>query len=101
MGHDVALALVGLGTALIVASAVGALVAGPDELTRVHFLSPITSLGAPIAGAGVCVAEGWGLTSAEIILILFVLFVSGPVLTAATGRVIAQQDGLLDDQGPE
>lgn len=101
MGHDVALALVGLGTAVIVASAVGAMVTGPDELTRVHFLSPITSLGAPIAGAGVCVAEGWGLAAAEVVLIVFVLFVSGPVLSAATGRLIAQQEGLLEGKGPE
>lgn len=101
MAHDVALALVGLGTALIVASAIGAVATGGGELTRVHFLSPVTSLGAPIAGAGVCVGEGWGLASGETILILAVLFLSGPVLGAATGRVIAQQDGLLGDEGPE
>lgn len=101
MAHDVALALVALGTALIVAAAVGAVAAGPDELTRVHFLSPITSLGAPIAGAGACVAQGWGLPSAEIVLALALLFVSGPVLSAATGRTIAQQDGLLAQTGPE
>lgn len=100
MGHDVALALVGLGTALIVASVAGAVLAG-EALTRVHFLTPITSLGAPVAGAGVCVAEGWGITSGEIVLILFVLFISGPVLSAATGRLIAQQDGLLSEKGPE
>jgi multisubunit Na+/H+ antiporter MnhG subunit len=101
MGHDVALALVSLGTALVVASAVGALATGPNELRRVHFLAPVTSLGAPIAGAGVCVAEGWGLASCEIALILFVLFVTGPVLSAATGRLIAQEDGILGDTGPE
>lgn len=100
MGHDVALALVGLGTALMVASVVGAVLAG-EALTRVHFLTPITSLGAPVAGAGVCVAEGWGITSGEIVLILFVLFISGPVLSAATGRLIAQQNGLLSEKGPE
>lgn len=100
MGHDIALALVGLGTALIVASAAGAALSG-EALTRVHFLTPVTSLGAPLVGAGVCVAEGWGLTSGEIILVLFVLFISGPVLSAATGRLIAQQDGLLSEKGPE
>lgn len=101
MAHDVALALVGLGTAVIVAAAVGAVAARGDELTRVHFLSPVTSLGAPIAGAGACVAQGWGLPSAEIVLVLVLLFVSGPVLSAATGRLIAQEDGLIAEAGPE
>lgn len=101
MGHDVALALVGLGTAVVVAASVGALIAGSSELVRVHYLTPITSLGAPLVGAGVCVAEGWGLTSGQIIVIVGLLFVTGPVLGAATGRVIAQQDGVLSPGGPE
>lgn len=101
MGHEIALALVALGTAVIVAASLGALRAGPSELVRVHYLTPITSLGAPLVGAGVCVAEGWGLTSGEIILILGLLFVTGPVLGAATGRLIAQHDGALETGGPE
>lgn len=101
MGHDVALGLVGLGTAVIVASCIGALVVGDDELTRVHFLSPVTSLGAPLVAAGVGVADGWGLAAGQIILIAGLLFVTGPVMSAATGRLIAQHDGLLATGGPE
>lgn len=101
MGHDIALALVALGTAVIVAAALGVLAVGSDELTKLHFLTPVTSLGAPLVGAGVCVAQGWGLTSGQIVVILVLLFVSGPVMGAATGRLIAEQDGLLETEGPE
>lgn len=101
MAHAVALTLVGLGTAVIVAASVGALRAGTSELVRVHYLTPITSLGAPLVGAGVCVAEGWGLTSGGVILIVGLLFVTGPVLGAATGRLIARDEGVLTTGGPE
>lgn len=100
-GHDVALALAGLGTAVVIASVLGALVAGDDELTRVHFLSPVSSLGMPLVGAGVCVAQGWGITDGEIILVVALFFFTGPAMSAATGRLIAQQDGVLSAQGPE
>lgn len=100
MGHAVALALVGLGTAVIVGASLGALVMRSDELTKVHFLSPITSLGAPLVGAGVCVAQGWGITSGEIALVLGMLAVAGPVQSAATGRLVAQIDGILETAGP-
>jgi len=101
VGHDVALALVALGSAVIAASSIGALVVRGDTLTAVHFLSPVTSLGAPLVGAGVCVAEGWGLTAGEILLVVGILFVTGPVMTSATGRLVAQQQGLIETGGPE
>ena len=101
MSHDVALGLVALGCSVMVASALGALVTRRDDLDRLHFVTPITSLGAPLAGAGVCVQEGWGLSSAQVIVIVIILFVSGPVLGAATGRLIAQQRGRIDAEGPE
>lgn len=101
MGHDVALALVALGSAVIAASSLGALLASGDQLTMVHFLTPVTSLGVPLVGAGACVAEGWGLTSGEILLIVGILFVTGPVMSSATGRLVAQQQGILQTEGPE
>ncbi len=101
MGHDLALALVALGSAVISASSLGALLSRSDELTMVHFLTPVSSLGAPLVGAGVCVAEGWGITSGEIILIIGILFVTGPVMTSATGRLIAQRQEILRTEGPE
>lgn len=100
-GHDVALALAALGTAIVVASAIGALVAGDDELTRVHFLAPLSSLGVPLVGAGVCVAEGWGITDGQILLVLGLFFFTGPAMSVATARLIAQQDGVLSTEGPE
>lgn len=101
VGHDVALALVTLGTVVIIASALGALRSTDDALARVHFLSPLSSLGVPLVGAGICVAQGWGIADGEILLVVFLFFFTGPAMSAATGRLIAQQDGLLSTEGPE
>ncbi|MGH8979911.1 MAG: monovalent cation/H(+) antiporter subunit G [Acidimicrobiales bacterium] len=101
IGHDVALGLVALGTAVIVASVLGALAVRGDELTRLHYLSPLSSLGVPLLGAGVCVARGWGIADGEIILVLGIFFFTGPAMSAATARLIAEQDGMLPTEGPE
>jgi multicomponent Na+:H+ antiporter subunit G len=68
---------------------------------RLHFLTPATSLGAPLIGLAVAVYNGWGLTTAEVLFIVFLLAVTGPVLEAATGRVAAQREGLLKRESPE
>jgi multisubunit Na+/H+ antiporter MnhG subunit len=92
MGHDVALALVGLGTAVTVAASLGALLMR-SVFDRLHFLTPITSLGCPLVAAGLSVAQGWGLTTASLILVAGLLFFAGPALEAATGRRAGQFEG--------
>lgn len=83
-------ALLAAGVAVIVASCLAAL-----SFTRVHdrlhYLTPVTSLGAPLVGLALAIENGWGETTAQILLTVFLLAVSGPVLEAATGRVAAQQ----------
>jgi multisubunit Na+/H+ antiporter MnhG subunit len=100
--HDISLALVVVGTVVVVWSSVASLLLlGGSGLRRLHLLSPVTSLGAPLVGAGLCVEEGWGLTTGEIILVVGLLVVSGPALTAALGRLVAQHEGLVAKSDPD
>ncbi len=101
MAHDVALAFVGFGVAVAIASVVGAFVAGTDSYNRLHFVTPITSVAGPLVAIGLCIQSGWGITAGTIILTVGLLFVGGPVTTAATGRLMAQADGTVDSKAPE
>lgn len=92
MGHDIALALVALGTAVTIAACLGA-IAMRTVFDRLHFLTPVTALGCPLVAAGLSVQSGWGLTAASLILIAGLLFFAGPVLEAATGRRAGQFEG--------
>jgi multisubunit Na+/H+ antiporter MnhG subunit len=93
--HLVALVLAALGSAVVVLSAVGAAVVPGGALVRVHFLTPVTSLGLPLVAVGLCVESGQPFTIAELLFIALVIGVSGPVLGSATGRAAAQEQGRL------
>lgn len=95
MGHEVALALVGLGTAVTVAACLGAVVMRTSVFDRMHFITPVTSLGCPLVALGLSVEQGWGLTTASILIVAALLFMAGPVLEAATGRALGQIEGRL------
>lgn len=98
--HDLVLALLFAGVAITVLSALRALLAR-HVYNRLHFVTPVTSLAGPLIGAALAVNSGWNLTTAEIVVIVVLLAVSGPVLAAATGRVAAQRDGLVARESPE
>lgn len=99
-GHVAALVLLWAGIAVTVLSCLGALSARRVYF-RLHYLSPATSIGAPLAGLALAVANGWGLTTAGILFIVFLLAITGPVIEASTGRATAQRDGLIDEESPE
>lgn len=101
MTHDVALGIVGLGVAVAVLSSLGALSAGRDNFVRLHFLTPLTSVASPLVGAGLCLENGWGLTTGEIILVVVMLVFSGPVISSSTGRYMAQNAGKVESPSPE
>ena len=101
MAHDVAISFVGLGVAVAIASAVGALAVGTDSYNRLHFVTSITSVAGPLVAVGLYIQSGWGITAGTIILIVGLLFVGGPVTSAATGRMMAQADGTVDSEAPE
>lgn len=88
------------GVAVCVVAAAGAL-APRDVLDRLHFLSPVTSIGVPLVGAGVAVDTGWRVTSLLIVVTVVVVAVSGPVMAAATGRAEAERRGLVRAESPE
>jgi multicomponent Na+:H+ antiporter subunit G len=96
--HLVALVLVALGSAVVVLSAVGAAVVPGGALVRVHFLTPVTSLGLPLVAVGLCVESGQPFTIAELLFIALLIGVSGPVLGSATGRAAAQEQGRLPEE---
>lgn len=89
--------LLAAGCLVVVVAAVGALLC-KDFYRRLHFLTPVTSIGGPLIGLALAVADGWGLTTAIILLTVALLGLTGPVLAAATGRAAAQHDGILDEQ---
>jgi multicomponent Na+:H+ antiporter subunit G len=97
----VGLAFVAVGCAIIVLAAVGALVVRGDVFTRLHFLTPVTSLGVPLLAIGLSIQDGIGLDMAQILLIAAMLFISGPVLEIATGRLAAQHDGPIAGKSPK
>lgn len=101
MRHDIALGLVVLGTAVTVLAGVGALAVRRDVLLRLHFVTPITSLAAPLVGIGVCIDSGQPWVIAEVMVIVLMLFLAGPVLGPATARAAGQRRGLLTEEQPE
>ncbi|HEV7208104.1 MAG TPA: monovalent cation/H(+) antiporter subunit G [Mycobacteriales bacterium] len=97
MRHDVGLALVAAGVLVVALACVGALLVR-DRYDRLHLLSPTSSLGGPLIGVGLTVELGVGFTSIEILFIVLVLFVSGSVVSAATGRLLAQNAGDVSNE---
>ena len=93
MTHPIALSLVALGCAVVVLSAVGAAVVPGDALVRVHFLTPVTSVGLPLVAVGLSVESGQPFTIAELLFTALLVGVSGPVLGSATGRAAAVEQG--------
>ncbi|MFC0438249.1 monovalent cation/H(+) antiporter subunit G [Kutzneria buriramensis] len=91
----IAWVLLAAGTLVVVASSVAAVLVR-DFYRRLHFLTPVTSIGAPLIGLALAVENGWGLTTAIVLLTVALLAFTAPVLTAAVGRVGAQRDGIVD-----
>lgn len=88
------------GVAVVVLAALGSLrVRRPED--RLHYLTPTTSLGAPLVGLGLALQNGWSLTSAQIVLTCLLLMITGPVLAAATVRLAAQREGSVSQESPE
>ncbi|MGW4487417.1 cation:proton antiporter [Amycolatopsis sp. NPDC004368] len=95
----VAVVLVFAGVAVVLLCAIGMLRARTVP-ARLHLLSPVTTAGAPLVGAGLALANGWNLGSGAILLTVALLAVTGPVLQSGTGRAVARRDGVLDEDLP-
>lgn len=97
--HDVVLGLLAAGAAVVVATSLRAVLAR-GVYNRLHLLTPVTSLAAPLIGLGLAINSGWNLVTAEILLIVALLAATGPVLEAAIARLAAQQDDLVPRESP-
>jgi multicomponent Na+:H+ antiporter subunit G len=91
-------ALLGAGVLVAVASSLGALWL-PSVRDRIHFLTPVTSLAGPLVGAALALANGWSTTTGQVLLIVALLAVTGPVLQTATGRLTTRGDKGADEPG--
>jgi multicomponent Na+:H+ antiporter subunit G len=95
----VAQVLVFAGVLVVLASAAGMLRA-KDLMTRLHLLSPVTTLGAPLIGAGLVLVNGVHLGSGAIVVTVVLLAVTGPILQTAAARLEARRRGALDEDLP-
>ncbi|PKV96360.1 multicomponent Na+:H+ antiporter subunit G [Amycolatopsis echigonensis] len=91
--------LVFAGVFVILASSAG-LVRAKDLLTRLHLLSPATTLGAPLIGVGLVLVNGVQLGSGAILATVVLLAVTGPILQSATARLEARHRGEADEDLP-
>lgn len=96
----VVLALLAAGLLVVVAAAVGA-VATLRGYDRLHLVSPVTSLGAPLVGLALVIHNGWSLASGEILVTVALMVATGPAIAAATGRVTGQREGFVSRESPE
>ena len=83
--------LIWLGVLVVVLSAGAALVLRP-VYSRLHALAPVSSLAGPLIGAGLAIVNGLSLTTATVLLIVVLLAVTGPALTAAMARLAAERE---------
>ncbi|HMC68477.1 MAG TPA: monovalent cation/H(+) antiporter subunit G [Mycobacteriales bacterium] len=98
--HVIGLALVVAGTAVVALAAVGSVAVRGDVFTRLHFVTPVTSLGGPLVCAGLCVESRQPWVIAELLVIALLLFMSGPVLEASAARAAAQDRGIESEEQP-
>jgi multisubunit Na+/H+ antiporter MnhG subunit len=96
-----------LAVALFAAGIAVVLVSGAAALRfrrvydRLHFLTPGTTLGAPLVGLALGIENGWSLATGVILFTCFLVLLTGAIMAAATGRVAAQREGLVPRESPE
>ncbi|OBI42245.1 hypothetical protein A5707_06390 [Mycobacterium kyorinense] len=95
----IAWVLVFAGVAVMACSALGA-AALPRVFDRLHLLTATTSLGVPLTGMGLIVSQGFSESSAMIAVTIAIIVVSSPVISAATARLTAQHERLVDEESP-
>ena len=86
--------LLGLAALVVVLSGLGMLGAR-DSIPRLHFVTAVTSIAAPLTGVAYAVDQGWGIAAGLVLLTVGLVAVTGPPLGAAIGRAAAQNEGKL------
>lgn len=77
--------LLGAGSFFYLVGGIG-LVRMPDLFTRMHATSVSETLGAGLLIIAMMLAAGWSLNSAKLLVILAILFFTGPVATHALAQ---------------
>lgn len=86
--------LLGLAALVVVLSGVG-LLGARDSIPRLHFVTPVTSIAAPLTGTAYAVSQGWGIAAGLVLVIVGLVALTGPPLGAAIGRAAALNEGKL------
>jgi len=98
--HELAVwVLLGVAAVVVVLSGIG-LLAAQDSIPRLHFVTPATSIAAPLTGVAYAVDQGWGISAGLVLVIVGLVAVTGPPLGAAIGRAAARNEGQLPGKGP-
>ena len=92
--------LAGLAVVAAAFGGVGALLAR-TPLARLHFLAAVTSIAVPLTAAAAAVSFGVSLGAATAVLIALVVALSGPPVSVAIARRLADEQGLDVERGPE
>ncbi|HWF71527.1 MAG TPA: monovalent cation/H(+) antiporter subunit G [Mycobacterium sp.] len=85
--------------AVVVLSSLAA-VTLPTVFDCLHLLTATTSVGTPLIVLGLIISSGWSASSATIAVIAAVVVVTSPAMSAATGRLAAQREGVIDVDWP-
>jgi multicomponent Na+:H+ antiporter subunit G len=92
--------LLAVSLLIIVLAMVGA-VTFRTTFGKLHFVTPVTTVGAPLFCAALVLDSTWSIATGLEILITALVMVSGPILEAAIGRAAAQQRQVLEPEGPQ
>jgi multicomponent Na+:H+ antiporter subunit G len=84
--HAIVIALLLTGAVVIVALCVLGLFTVSDSFDRLHFLSPVTSIGAVLVAAAIVVEEALSTSGVKAILTVGLLLLTSPILSHATAR---------------
>jgi multicomponent Na+:H+ antiporter subunit G len=75
----------------VVLVAVTGMARARGTLARLHFLTPVTTLGGPLIGIGLMIDIGWNTTSGMVALTVALLAITGPVQQSATARLLRER----------
>ncbi|HEU5033484.1 MAG TPA: monovalent cation/H(+) antiporter subunit G [Mycobacteriales bacterium] len=92
--------MLSLSLLIIVLAAFGAVVMR-TTFGKLHFITPVTTVGAPLFCAALVVDSTWSIATGLEILTTALVMLSGPILEAAIGRVGAQQRQIIEPEGPQ
>jgi len=81
----IAIILIAAGTFFLTVSAVG-LLRLPDFYARTHAVGKSETLGSILVLSGLAVYNGWELTTAKILFIIFFVLIANPTATHAVAR---------------